>query len=687
MSTNLPPSSPPSQPPASLPPPIPSATPATDAAIDLSILSSKREDQQASVETQRHSEQRQPHRRSIPQPLPPALQPWHAWLQWFPHDSALAIGGLLPRLHAAMGQYRGTLQRGAHTPNGIDELRRRGPYHRLLLSEWMMADEMPDEFLRRASSGEHLFLSPRYETIKADAQLIAVFDGGPAQFGAPRLAHVAMWILLARRAEQAGIGFRWGLLDAPGVFDDGGDAQALKRMLIARSLQHPDRIQVEAWRDALAADPCRGGERWLIAGAREDAEGFSHRVRVARDLQSHLQVRQLQVRIASTSGTRDVEVPLPPAKASARLLRGAFAFEVANVERLVDSETFESTEKLSLRQPPLIGQEGRHIAVPILGESAAMVYAMTSPRQQQRGQTPKTKLRKMQWASGSDLLCAALSRKQFGGVIADTSHLFFWQLDGFHTQPRPPKEQLQAPPGQAHWLSCLWFNSGSRPYQLFILDHARRLTMFATKHPDGEASEMRLIDEHVIAIARHSEEELVYLRYRTPSIELIQTNRRGWGSQRLSYATLPLSPQAPDQGFLHRRTRHAGAWCVRAQRGAGEDSAAMWTLYGFTQGDQTAVGQPVSVAAGWQVVGLIPVPNTPSEYGLVAIAANRKRLVLLRGNGHDTLYASARSITAASVGTDCDLIALITEDRKLVVLTPGGEHQQWNVDATEDGDD
>ncbi len=291
---------------------------------------------------------------AAPQPLPPALQAWHAWLQWFPHESALAIGGMLPRLNAALGRYRGTLQRGAHTPNGIDELRRRGPYHRLLLSEWALADEAPDEFLRRASSGEHLFLSPRYETIKADAQIVAVFDTGPAQFGAPRLAHIALWILLARRAEHAGIGFRWGVLGAPGLLDEGGDAHALKRLLSARSFVHADTTKTEAWRAALDADACQGGERWLIAGTRDAIDGFSHRVRVARDLQQNLAVR-----IAGPNGQRDVDVPLPPAKASVRLLRGAFAFEVAATETLADTDTLENKEKLSLRQPPLIGPEGR----------------------------------------------------------------------------------------------------------------------------------------------------------------------------------------------------------------------------------------------------------------------------------------------------------------------------------------
>ncbi len=614
---------------------------------------------------------------AAPQPLPAALQPWHAWLQWFPHDSALAIGGLLPRLHAAMGHYRGTLLRGTHTPNGIDELRRRGPYHRLLLSEWALADDMPDEFLRRATSGEHLFLSPRYETIKADAQLIAIFDAGPGQFGAPRLAHIALWMLLARRAEQAGIGFRWGLLGAPGALDAGGDTQALKRLLAARTLTHADAAKTEAWREALAAEPTQGGERWLIAGAREPIAGFTHRVRIARDLHHNLSVS-----IVSTAGQRDVEVPLPPAKPSVRLLRGAFAFDVATTQSLADIDTPDVGEKLSLRQPPLIGPEGRQIAVPVLGESAAMVYNM--PRNTHQ---PRKPARKMRWATGNDLLCAAMSRKSFGGIVGDAHHLHFWQIDGFRVLPRPPNEQLKAPPGQAHWLPCLWFNSGTRPHHLMMLDDAGRLLSFTGNKAGAQSVDMTMLDDHVIAIARADDDHIAYVRYRRKTVELILRHRRGDVSKRLAYALLP---EAPDKGFMHGRLRPGGgigAWCVRTQRGKRDESPSVWTVYPIATKEQAIEGQPIQVQDGWQVVGLAAVPNSlMSEYGLVALTADRKRLMLLRGVGSETLYASARSITAASVATDCDLVALITEDRKMVVLTPGGDSQRWNADDADDDD-
>lgn len=605
-----------------------------------------------------------------PQPLPRALQPWHDWLQWFPHDSALAIGGMLPRLHAAMGRYRGTLQRGAHTPNGIDELRRRGPYHRLLLSEWALADEVPDEFLRRASSGEHLFLSPRYETLRADAEIVAVFDSGPAQFGAPRLAHIALWILLARRAQEAGIGFRWGLLDAPGVLDAGGDAAALKRLLAARTLRHADASRIAAWRDALAGELCQSGERWCIGGARDATDAFSHRIAIARDLHA-----QLRVEIVGVGGRRDVEVPLPPGKASARLLRGGFAYEVAATHKL-DTPIETTKEKLSLRQPPLIGPEGRLIAVRVLGESAAMVYNLTP-----QAKRSKKVVRKMRWSSQHDLLFAVASMKAFGGAIADGMYLYFWQIEGFgHLQQREAS-MLKAPPGQAHWLQALWFNNGQRPHQLYVLDTAGQMMVFVGHRPNKPDMFVRGTYGGVVAIARAGSQHLAYLHYKNGNIGLRVQHRLGGENDLMRIAL----PKAPDKGFLWNPSApDRGAWCVRTERGSTE-TPSIWTLSRYDRDRAPFEPRTIQVAPGWSVVGLTPVPGE-SEFGLVAISPNRKRLMLLRVVGNDTLYASARSITAASVATDTSLIALITEDRQLVALTPGGETRRWNADPEDDDD-
>ena len=92
--------------------------------------------------------------------LPTALEPWTSWLTLFPPDLAPAVGALLLRLHPLIGKLStATLKRGSE-PEGIGNIVRRGNYERLLMTEWLVADAEPDEFLRRAGSGELLFNGP-----------------------------------------------------------------------------------------------------------------------------------------------------------------------------------------------------------------------------------------------------------------------------------------------------------------------------------------------------------------------------------------------------------------------------------------------------------------------------------------------------------------------------------------------
>ena len=111
--------------------------------------------------------------------LPETLRPWREWLSWFDPELAVQLGSLLQRLHPLFGPFRGNSQGGDPELEGLDDLRPRGSYEHLLATEWLLADEMPDEFLRRAASGEHIFLAPRPKARRADRSIVALFDTGP----------------------------------------------------------------------------------------------------------------------------------------------------------------------------------------------------------------------------------------------------------------------------------------------------------------------------------------------------------------------------------------------------------------------------------------------------------------------------------------------------------------------------
>ena len=185
--------------------------------------------------------------------LPESLQPWRQWLTWFSPEHLPLFADLFGRLNPLLGPWRGRQQGGVPEPDGLGDLQRRGPYERLLSSEWLLAGEMPEEFMRRAVSGEHMFLAPQYRAQQASRLIVVLFDAGPLQLGAPRLVHLALLMLLARRAEEAGAELRWGILqDTPRLYPFDGVAQ-LKTLLAARSWQLVGEAHWQAWRDWLPA--------------------------------------------------------------------------------------------------------------------------------------------------------------------------------------------------------------------------------------------------------------------------------------------------------------------------------------------------------------------------------------------------------------------------------------------------
>ena len=119
--------------------------------------------------------------------LPAALAPWAEALSIFPEKIQLSIGPWLPRLAATLGPTRSRVDMRAGDPDGYAGLARRGPYDRLLLSEWLYAMEAPAEFVRRASMNELVFVELARRAPVGSHRSVVLLDAGPSQIGSPRL--------------------------------------------------------------------------------------------------------------------------------------------------------------------------------------------------------------------------------------------------------------------------------------------------------------------------------------------------------------------------------------------------------------------------------------------------------------------------------------------------------------------
>lgn len=250
----------------------------------------------------------------------PSLRPWSPWLAPLVPELAAGLGPLVERLATALGPMPPRPDPGAVEPNGLAGIDRRGPYERLLLSEWAIADDLPDEFLRRAAAGEHLFLQVERTSERGGRRCVVLFDAGPDQLGGPRIAHLALLSVFARRAEEAGATLVHGPLQVGGAADADVTGHSYTRLLAARSNRRPEPTDHQDRASELDLDD--HDEVWVVGGPLA-CRGASARV-------AHVLVRevleagpdQLEVEVRRPGRpVRVARLPLPPPDVRARLIR------------------------------------------------------------------------------------------------------------------------------------------------------------------------------------------------------------------------------------------------------------------------------------------------------------------------------------------------------------------------------
>lgn len=257
--------------------------------------------------------------------LPTALAPWAAQLAVLPVDLALALAPWIGRLALAIGPVAAAVARRTGEPDGYHGLARRGSYERMVATEWGLADEFPEEFLRRAAMGEHLFFELARREPRGALRSVAILSAGPAQLGSPRLVHLAALIVLARRAAAAGAAFAWGILeDGARRTRDAVDAAAIRHLLEARTAAPAGADAFAGWLDALGGDPAR--DLWFIGGADDAAiarAGGAACLVVDDPLEPARRVVDVEIQRRGSPVRLRLELPEPAQ--CARLLRDPFA--------------------------------------------------------------------------------------------------------------------------------------------------------------------------------------------------------------------------------------------------------------------------------------------------------------------------------------------------------------------------
>jgi hypothetical protein len=305
--------------------------------------------------------------------LPAALAPWAPLLSIFPDEIALSLAPCLQKLAIGIGPMRGHGAQPRREPTGYDGLAQRGNYDRLLASEWLLSTEMPDEFIRRAAMNEHLFFKLGTHDQTMAHRCVVLFDEGPSQLGSPRIAHIALFIVMARRAQAADADFHWGILQTPDGLVKPAIEDGIRGLLHARTALEPTDEHARLWRSALGPGNTIE-ERWVIGGdqaARMGCDLGATAIGVEDVVEPG--VRQVLVRVTPAGdSTADIRLDLPDPPTCVRLLRDPFSTAAVRPQWIPG--------RVSPNPRLVFGQYGRRIAI-ILSRDRVLARPLpNSPR-------------------------------------------------------------------------------------------------------------------------------------------------------------------------------------------------------------------------------------------------------------------------------------------------------------------
>lgn len=254
--------------------------------------------------------------------LPRDLRPWAEQLAIFPRDVALSLGGLVRRLSVVISPLRISHLHGEEQPDGISGLQTQPAYERLLPSEWLMAEEIPEEFDRRAVMGEQLFFRRHTRHSSYSAVSVALFDCGPCQLGSPRIVQMALLILMQRRAQAAHADFYWGILQDSDSLHTHLSVNSIRAYLQGRSALSVNNEMCAAWQEKLL-DFNQLNELWIISDHKPILEPYKPRYIQVSD-QYQRNDTTLKVTVHSAKQTSVIQLPLPHDDLCTRLLRDPF---------------------------------------------------------------------------------------------------------------------------------------------------------------------------------------------------------------------------------------------------------------------------------------------------------------------------------------------------------------------------
>lgn len=246
---------------------------------------------------------------------------WQKQLELFPEDLASTLGEMMYRLMAPLGAI--SLPRDAQQGDvdGFDGIARRGSYERLLPSEWLLRETLPLEFLRRASQAEHTFFQLAHRQTAPTRARVVLFDAGPDQLGACRLAQLALLLLLVNQADSRGETLNWQhvhRIDEP--FLHTLDEHSVRAFLQGRTARRSTSGDLQEWQLRFP-----NHEQWCIGSRRLLGSSQTSGPTISIQEPVDIGAERLALRLSAPGRpVREHILDLPRPEQAARLLRNPF---------------------------------------------------------------------------------------------------------------------------------------------------------------------------------------------------------------------------------------------------------------------------------------------------------------------------------------------------------------------------
>lgn len=571
---------------------------------------------------------------------------WAPLLGLLPPDVGRSLGPWLDQLAAAVGPLRARARTGAGAPDGFDGLSLRGPYDRLVLSEWALAEVMPEEFVRRAAQGEHAFYQlARRDEARAKTS-VALFDPGPLQLGAPRIGQFAALLVLASRARAAGATFGWATLQRPPEQSDaatglwlGLDPTDLRSFLVGRTAFAPTGADLDGW-----FERARRGDwedLWIVGAPGTIAPGRRlagvktpvGRIEIADVFEDG--ARALDVAVVRGPHRRALRLALPPETQCLQLLRGGLAEPPPPPRPVPLGRTPGVARPVGA---PVLLADGRKVAFLDEGGSVT-IYTVPDAPSPKRGRYQRFGL-----APGDELVGLGWTRRRLvlvtlrDGVlhVADT-HGDVLRADASRRPFADPGASLStARPLAVARVEVLAAGSATVPPSLAFIDADERLVGL---HPDRA--------EVLAARALAAVHVLGKLRVVVPAGGAAPDPTAG-APQTYAYpaSAAVIATSGPLKVVVAWRASAGGSWCVPQM------------------GSRVT---PVTLVGGNEVLGVTPSPKAPFDLALLTLRADRRALLWSTDVDRGLVVELDRPARHATASARGDRAALVYGDGSLEV--------------------